>query len=115
MLQRPSLDLLFGALADPTRRAMVERLATGPASVTELAAPFAMTLSAVGQHLRLLEASGLTRSSKSGRVRTVEIVPQALSAAERWFAGHRRRWERRLDRLGEVLAEDDLQPARRKR
>lgn len=116
MLQRLSLDLVFHALADPTRRAMVERLMAGPASVSELAAPFPVSLSAIGQHVQLLEVSGLVRTSKVGRVRRVKLAPEALSAAERWFAGHRRRWERRLDRLGDVLeASEPVSNPRRSR
>ncbi len=107
MLQHSSLDSVFQALADPTRRAIVERLAAGSASVTELAEPFDMTLSAIGQHIRLLEDSGVVRSQKSGRTRTVVLAPDALAAAERWFSQHRARWERRLDRLGDLLAADD--------
>jgi DNA-binding transcriptional ArsR family regulator len=107
VLNHPSLDQIFHALADPTRRAIVERLTAGPASVSELAAPFAVTLSAIGQHLQLLESSGLVRSKKIGRVRTVELSSEALAAAERWFVRHRERWERRFDRLGALLAEDD--------
>jgi len=97
------LDLTFQALADPTRRAMVERLGRGPASVSELAAPFAMSLPAVVQHLQLLEASGLVRSEKVGRVRTCRMEPAALSLAEQWIDQRRVDWERRLDRLGEHL------------
>lgn len=99
------LDLMFQALADPTRRVMVERLSRGPATVTELAEPLDMTLSAVVQHLQLLERSGLVRSEKIGRVRTCRIEPQALRLAEQWIAERRSTWERRLDRLGDVLAE----------
>ncbi len=102
-----SLDHLFQALADPTRRGIVDRLARGPASVSELAAPFAMSLPAVVQHLQVLEASGLVRSQKVGRVRTCRIEPTALQGAERWIAERRAAWERRLDRLGEFLAETD--------
>jgi len=97
------LDLTFQALADPTRRAMVERLGRGPASVSELAQPFAMSLPAVVQHLQLLEASGLVRSEKVGRVRTCRMEPAALSLAEQWIDQRRLDWERRLDRLGEHL------------
>jgi DNA-binding transcriptional ArsR family regulator len=104
--QRAPLDLTFQALADPTRRAMVERLSRGPASVGELAEPFPMSLSAVVQHLRVLERSGLVRSEKVGRVRTCRIEPAALRTAERWIEARRTSWERRLDRLGDVLAED---------
>ena len=98
--QQAVLDLTFQALADPTRRQMVERLTRGPASVGELARPLAMSLPAVLQHLRMLEASGLVRSEKAGRVRTCRIEPAALQAAERWIAGRRAQWGARLDRLG---------------
>jgi len=104
------LDLMFQALADPARRGMVERLSRGPASVSELAAPYAMSLPAVMQHLQVLEASGLVKSQKLGRVRTCQIEPGALSLAERWINERRTTWERRLDRLGDYLAahpEDD--------
>jgi DNA-binding transcriptional ArsR family regulator len=101
------LDLVFHALSDATRRAMVERLSRGPASVSELAAPFAMSLPAVVQHLAVLEDSGLVRSEKVGRVRTCRMEEGALSAAERWINDRRRLWESRLDRLGEFLAEQD--------
>lgn len=97
------LDRAFQALADPTRRAMVERLAQGPASVSELKRPLLMSLPAVMQHLAVLEASGLVVSQKSGRVRTCRIDPAALAKAERWIAERRLEWERRLDRLGEYL------------
>lgn len=99
------LDLAFQALADPTRRVMVERLSQGPASVSELARPLDMTLSAVVQHLAVLEASGLVRSQKVGRVRTCRIEPQMFTAAERWLSERRASWERRFDRLGAFLAE----------
>ena len=122
MLQHASLDRIFHALADPTRRAMVERLGAGPASVSELAAPFDVTLSAIVQHVGLLEESGLVRTAKVGRVRTVELVPDAVAAAEQWFASHRALWARRFDRLADVLAAPDAgggaappQPPRRKR
>jgi DNA-binding transcriptional ArsR family regulator len=103
--QRPSLDLVFQALADPTRRTMVERLSRGPASVSELAKPLDMSLSAVVQHLSVLETSGLVRSEKAGRVRTCRVEPAAFRAAERWLAARRTAWERRLDRLAEYLAD----------
>ena len=99
------LDLMFQALADPARRGMVERLTRGPASVSELAAPYAMSLSAVVQHLQVLEASGLVASQKVGRVRTCQIRPGALSLAEQWINARRTEWERRLDRLGQYLAD----------
>lgn len=95
---------MFQALADPSRRVMVERLSRGPASVSELARPLAMSLPAVVQHLQVLEASGLIRSEKVGRVRTCRIEPKALQVAERWINERRATWERRLDRLGDFLA-----------
>ncbi|HEY3948319.1 metalloregulator ArsR/SmtB family transcription factor [Phenylobacterium sp.] len=97
------LDATFQALADPTRRAMVERLTLGPASVSELARPFEMSLPAVVQHLAVLEASGLVASEKLGRVRTCRIEPAALSLAEHWFNQRRAEWEDRFDRLGDYL------------
>lgn len=99
------LDLAFQALADPSRRAMVDRLAHGPATVSELARPLAMSLPGVMQHLAVLEASGLVVSEKVGRSRTCRIGPKALSQAERWIAERRALWERRLDRLGQFLEE----------
>ena len=106
--QSPTLDRLFQALADPTRRVMVERLSRGPASVSELAQPLAMSLPAVVQHLQVLEASGLVRSQKVGRVRTCQIEPAALRTLEQWIAERQATWEHRLDRLGEFLAEQTL-------
>lgn len=86
---------------------MVERLSRGPASVSELARPLAVSLPAVIQHLHVLEASGLVRSEKLGRVRTCRLEPAALRTAERWIAERRASWEQRLDRLGDYLAEQD--------
>jgi DNA-binding transcriptional ArsR family regulator len=110
--QASSLDLMFQALADPARRSMVERLSRGPASVSELARPLAMSLPAVMQHLAMLEAGGIVSSEKVGRVRTCQIRPEALSLAEQWINQRRTQWERRLDRLGDFLAdtadEEDL-------
>lgn len=100
----PLLDRTFQALADPTRRGMLARLALGPASVSELARPLAISLPAVMQHLRALEASGLVASRKTGRVRTVRIEPAAMAAAERWIADQRALWEGRLDRFEDHLA-----------
>jgi DNA-binding transcriptional ArsR family regulator len=105
MFRDAALDLAFQALADPSRRTMVDRLAQGPASVSELAKPLAMSLPAVMQHLAVLEASGLVKSEKKGRVRTCSIEPKALSRAEHWIADRRALWERRLDRLGRFLEE----------
>ena len=102
--QSSRVDPLFHALADPTRRAMVERLAQGPVSVSALAQPLPMSLSAVVQHLAILEKSGLVRSEKIGRVRTCCIEPRVLSLAEQWIADRRADWERRFDRLGAYLA-----------
>ena len=102
--QLPPLDQVFHALADPTRRGMVERLVRGPATVSELSRPLEMSLPAVLQHLQVLEASGLVRSEKAGRVRTCRIEPDALRAAEAWVTGQRTAWETRLDRLGDYLA-----------
>lgn len=98
-----SLDRVFHALADPTRRAMVERLSRGPASVSELAGPHDLTLAAVVQHLQVLEDSGVIRTEKIGRVRTCRIEPGTLGVAEKWISDHRARWEKRLDRLGDFL------------
>jgi DNA-binding transcriptional ArsR family regulator len=108
------VDLLFHALADHSRRAMVERLTRGPASVSELARPLAMSLPAVVQHLHVLEASGLVRSRKLGRVRTCSVEPSALRAAEQWLAERRTFWEASLDRLGEYLTEQQDQPEQSK-
>ena len=105
--QQPNLDLMFQALADPTRRAMIDRLSRGPASVSELAKPFAMSLPAVVQHLAALENSGLVSSQKVGRVRTVQMQPEAMSLAEQWLNDRRTLWVKRLDRLGDLLAEDE--------
>jgi DNA-binding transcriptional ArsR family regulator len=101
----PDLDRVFQALADPGRRVMVERLTLGPASVSELARPLAMSLAAVLQHVQVLEASGLVRSQKVGRTRTCSINPATLRSAEHWIAERRMGWERRLDRLGDYLAQ----------
>lgn len=108
--QSASLDHLFHALADPARRVMVERLSRGPAAVGELARPLDMTLSAVVQHLAVLEGSGLVATEKVGRVRTCRLAPAAFRAAEQWLAARRRRWEARLDRLGEYLAANPEDP-----
>lgn len=112
--QSPSLDLMFQALADPARRSMVSRLTRGPASVSALAEPLDMSLPAVMQHLQVLETSGLVRTEKVGRVRTCTIEPKALRTAEEWIIGQRAIWERRLDRLGDYLAEHAAESRRRK-
>src|SRR5919109_3187807 len=111
MLQQcQPVDRVFHALADPNRRVIVERLSRGPASVSELARPLPMSLPAVVQHLHVLEASGLVRSDKIGRVRTCRIEPAALRPVEEWISARRTSWERRLDRLGEYLAEGADEP-----
>jgi DNA-binding transcriptional ArsR family regulator len=97
------LDRVFAALSDPTRRAMVDRLLAGPVTVTELAGPFPMTLAAVLQHLKVLQDSGLVSTEKHGRVRTCRAETGPLREAERWIAQRRTAWERRLDRLAELV------------
>jgi DNA-binding transcriptional ArsR family regulator len=99
-----ALDRAFRALADPTRRSIVIRLSRGPASVSELAQPLAMSLPAVVQHLDVLAKSGLVRSEKVGRVRTCRLEPAPLRSVEDWIVEHRSSWEQRLDRLGDVLS-----------
>ncbi|MGN6609350.1 MAG: ArsR/SmtB family transcription factor [Jatrophihabitans sp.] len=101
------LDQVFAALADPSRRAMVERLSQGPASVSELAAPLPMSLPAVVQHLHVLEASGLVTTEKVGRVRTCKLQLKTLGTAERWIAERKQAWDARLDRLGAYLDATD--------
>ena len=102
-LDLPNLDNLFQALADPSRRTMIDRLSRGPASVSQLAEPLDMSLPAVVQHLQVLEAAGLVRSEKIGRVRSCTLDTSAMSQAERWINDRRTQWERRLDRLGDFL------------
>jgi len=97
------LDQTFHALADPSRRSIVVRLSRGPASVSELARPLAMSLPAVVQHLDVLQKSGLVRSEKVGRVRTCRLEPAPMRSVEEWIAQHRVTWESRLDRLSDVL------------
>ena len=112
MLEHSSLDRVFQALSDPSRRAIVERLTSGDASVSELAQPLAMSLAAVVQHVQALEASGLIRTRKTGRVRSCRLDHQVLQQAEAWLTQRRTFWERNLDRLGDVLAEQDRQAAK---
>jgi DNA-binding transcriptional ArsR family regulator len=99
-------DRVFHALGDPTRRALVERLSDGPLTVSRLAKPLAITLAAVVQHLQVLEKSGLVRTEKLGRVRTCRIETAGLSVAEQWIEDRRATWEKRLDRLGDLLEEE---------
>ena len=105
--KKPRIDRVFRALGDPTRRAIMEKLSVGPISVSQLAEPLDITLAAVVQHLQVLEDSGLVQTEKVGRVRTCSIEPAGLSAAEEWIKDRRSTWERRLDRLGDLLAEPD--------
>jgi DNA-binding transcriptional ArsR family regulator len=92
-------DGVFRALSDPTRRDVIARLTLSPASVSELAEPFDMALPSLMQHLRVLESSGVVRSTKAGRVRTYRLVPKRLQVAERWLAAQHDLWERRMDRF----------------
>ncbi len=101
-----NLDRMFHALSDPSRRAMVERLVRGPASVSELARPFSMALPTVVQHLAVLESAGIVTSTKVGRVRTYQLAPEALTPAAQWISQQRLPAERRLDRLGAFLARE---------
>lgn len=100
------LSVVFGALADPARLAVIERLVAGPASVSELAKPFDMAGPSFLKHLRVLEQAGVVTSAKAGRVRTVRLAPEALGWVESWVRQHRRAWDRRLDDLGTFLKED---------
>ncbi len=99
------IDRLFHALGDPTRRAMLDRLTLGPQSVSALAGPLGVTLTAVAQHLQILEEVRLVQTEKVGRVRSCRIEPAGFDALERWIAGHRTIWERRLNRIGAMLEE----------
>lgn len=100
-----NIDVVFHALGDPTRRAIVERLSKAPLSVSMLAEPLEITLTAVAQHLQILEESGLVHTEKVGRVRTCRIEISGLSVVEKWIQERRSTWERRLDKLGDLLAE----------
>jgi DNA-binding transcriptional ArsR family regulator len=102
-----NIDHVFHALGDPTRRAIVEKLSARPLSVSQLATPLDITLTAVVQHLQVLEESGLVHTEKVGRVRTCRIETAGFSALEQWLRDHRSMWERRLDRLGDLLGESD--------
>jgi DNA-binding transcriptional ArsR family regulator len=107
MLQhREAVDRVFHALGDPARRAIVERLSRGPASVSEIAEPFAMTLAAVVQHIQVLEQSGVITTKKEGRVRTCRLDARGLNTASQWIKQRQAIWERRLDRLGDMLDEE---------
>jgi DNA-binding transcriptional ArsR family regulator len=103
--QSARLDRVFQSLADPTRRAVLERLSSGPAAMTELARPFRMALPSFSQHLDMLENCGLVKSRKSGRVRTYRIAPRSLKPAQLWLERQRAHWEGRLDQLDNYLIE----------
>lgn len=105
MSQAAAIDTAFKAMADPTRRAVLERLSHGPAGASVLAKPFGMSLPSFMQHLRVLEEAGLVRSEKVGRVRNYELVPEGLELVGGWLDRQRRIWERRLDQLDEYLIE----------
>jgi DNA-binding transcriptional ArsR family regulator len=106
-LSSADIDRLFHALGDPTRRAILDRLVEKPASVSRLAEPLGITLTAVMQHLQILEEARLVRTEKLGRVRTCRLESAGLRALEQWVREYRTGWERKLDRLGEILAEED--------
>lgn len=108
MLNQYQIDRVFHALGDPTRRKLVEQLSRGPASASDLAKPLGITLAAIVQHLQILERSGLVHTQKNGRVRTCRIEQAGLDIAAEWIAERRALWERRLDRLGDILAEEQL-------
>jgi DNA-binding transcriptional ArsR family regulator len=105
--RKATIDRVFHALGDPTRRAIVDKLSEGPLSVSRLAVPLDITVTAVIQHLQVLEESGLVNTEKVGRVRTCRIETAGFSALEQWIGDRRSMWERRLDRLGDLLAESD--------
>lgn len=111
-MRPPSIDVarLFHALGDPTRRAILDKLVERPLSVSRLAEPLGITLTAVMQHLQILEDARLVRTEKLGRVRTCRIEPAGFRALEQWVHSHRTEWERKLDRLGRFLAEEDEKP-----
>ncbi|WP_260734790.1 ArsR/SmtB family transcription factor [Tunturiibacter lichenicola] len=105
--KKPNVHRVFHALGDPTRRLILETLTAGPVSVSQLATPLKITLAAVVQHLQVLEESGLVRTEKSGRVRTCSLDLAGFALAQQWIADRRSPWEKRLDRLGDLLAEPD--------
>jgi DNA-binding transcriptional ArsR family regulator len=107
MEKKIDVDRVFHALGDPTRRAMLERLSDGPMSVSRLGEPLQMTLAAVVQHLQILEESGLVQTEKLGRVRTCRVESAGLNAAAQWIGARRPEWDRKPDRVGEILAEDN--------
>lgn len=106
-LRQPDPDRILTALGDPTRRSIVEALSTSPASVSHLAGAAGVTLTAIGQHLQVLEECGLARTEKTGRVRTCRLAPEGFAVLEAWITERKSLLERQLDRLGEILAEDN--------
>lgn len=102
-----ALDRAFHALSDATRRSILERLSDGPASVSDLARPYATTLAAIHQHVQVLEASGLIETRKSGRIRECRLAPAAIQRVEHWLSARRRLWEDRFDALGRLLEQGD--------
>lgn len=107
MLNYSSVDQVFHAFGDPTRRRMIEQLSQGAVAASDLAKPLGISLAAVVQHLQILEQSGLIRTEKVGRIRTCHLDPAGFTIAAQWIAERRALWERRLDRLGEILAEEE--------
>src|SRR5512133_143556 len=104
---KQNIDRVFHALGDRTRRAIVEKLSERPQTVSRLAGPLGITVTAVGQHLQILEESGLVRTEKQGRVRTARLEDNAFAVLEKWIQERRSEWERRLDRLGDLLGEEE--------
>lgn len=109
MPRQPTVGLLLHALAEPSRQVIVERLSRGPAAVSELARPLDLTLAAVVQHVQVLERAGLVYSKKIGRVRTCQLDTKSLDVLQRWIADRKALWERRLDRLGELLENQETE------
>ena len=106
---QPGIHLIFHALGDPTRRAIVEKLSEGPTSVTQLTLPFPISMAAIVQHLQVLEQSGLVRTEKTGRVRTCRIEPRGFTLLEQWVRDRRTLWEKRFDELANILNEEDAE------
>jgi DNA-binding transcriptional ArsR family regulator len=102
-LEKPDIDRIFHALGDPMRRAILEKLTDGPASVSKLAEPFGISLAAIVQHLQVLEESGLVQTEKVGRIRTCRLEPKGLAAAENWIRARKSIWEKRFDALEDFL------------
>jgi DNA-binding transcriptional ArsR family regulator len=106
-LASPEIGRVFNALGDPTRRAILDRLTLGPASVSHLAAPLGVTITAIGQHLQVLEETGFVRTEKLGRTRSCRLDLAGFQAVEQWAIDHRALWTQRMDRLGDLMAEDE--------